>query len=39
MKFDCVIISFFLNIPTFLEAKLEACGQQAEGYFVQYVLM
>lgn len=38
MKFDCVIISF-LNISAFLEAKFEACGQPAEGYFVQYELM
>ena len=38
MKFDCVMISV-LNISTFLEAKFEACGQLAEGYFVQYELM
>ena len=38
MKFDCVMISF-LNIPTFVESKLEACRQLAEGYFVQYELM
>ena len=38
MKLDCVMISF-LNIPTFLEAKLEACWQLAEGYSVRYEVM
>jgi len=35
MKLDCVMISF-LNIPTFIEARLEAL---AEGYSVQYEVM